>query len=47
MANPFRWIALTWDCRPISALAIFVCLAAGIFVGCFEMMKGWGGPETP
>jgi hypothetical protein len=30
----------------ISALAIFVAMAAGIFIGCFKMMKDWEGPET-
>ena len=30
----------------ISALAIFVAMAGGIFIGCFKMMKEWEGPET-
>jgi hypothetical protein len=30
----------------LSALAVFFALAAGIFIGCFKMMKEWEGPET-
>ena len=30
----------------ICALVIFIAMAAGIFIGCFKMMKDWEGPET-
>ena len=42
----FKVVVGSASVASISALTIFVCLAAGIFVGCFKMMKEWEGPET-